>query len=57
MKPHRTESNNERIARAIIISNTNSTQRGSVGCLESIERAIVKALDMKDSSAREPGPA
>lgn len=48
MKPQRTDSQNERIARAIILSTTNSIQRGSVGCLEGIERAIVKALDMKD---------
>lgn len=42
--------NNERIARAIILSNTNDTQRNSLLWLSNIERAIVEQLDRKDHS-------
>lgn len=46
-----TTTNNERIARAIILSNTNDTQRNSLLWLSNIERAIVEQLDRKDHSA------
>lgn len=56
MKQHRDDPNNERIARAIIMSNTNPTQRASLLWLGDLERAIVKALDLKDTGAHGQSP-
>jgi hypothetical protein len=50
--PHeRTDNQNQRIARSIILSNTNPTQRDSLLWLADIERAIVKALNAKAAEA------
>jgi hypothetical protein len=46
-------SQNERLARSIIRSNTNSTQRHSLLWLANIEKAIVGALDAKDAAREE----
>jgi hypothetical protein len=42
--------NNQRIARMIIVSNTNRTQRDSLLWLQDIESAIVRALNGKDEA-------
>ena len=55
--PHeRTDNQNQRIARSIILSNTNPTQRDSLLWLADIERAIVKALNAKAAEAASQRP-
>ena len=49
----RKDNQNERIARSIILSNTNRIQRDSLSWIYEIEKAIVKALNAKDKSDAE----